>query len=121
MSKVKLTPANLAELKKKAAGCDPKYWIMDQHGDVVAVDFDNKNTNLKIASVDFFDDAEHIAAADPATVLAMLDELTDVRMALLELAWEFYGRDQTREEIESCCAVMVENERASRKESEAGQ
>ena len=85
MDKVDLTPAKLAELKKKAAGCDPKYWIMDQHGDVVAVDFDNKNTNLKIASVDFFDDAEHIAAADPATVLAMVEEIEQLRR--MERKW----------------------------------
>lgn len=78
MSKVDLTPAKLAELKKKAAGCDPKYWIMDQHGDVVAVDFDNKSTKLKIASVDFLDDAEHIAAADPATVLALIDRIEEL-------------------------------------------
>ena len=85
MAKVELTPAKLAEIKQKAAGCDPKYWIMDQHGDVVAVDFDNKSTKLKIASVDFLDDAEHIAAVDPATVLAMVEEIEQLRR--MERKW----------------------------------
>lgn len=114
MSKVKLTPANLAELKKKAAGCDPKYWIMDQHGDVVAVDFDNKNTKLKIASVDFLDDAEHIAAADPATVLAMVEEIERFRHFVRE----------TLDELHECyneesCKICKEIDRVI--ESEAGQ
>lgn len=78
MAKVELTPAKLAELKKKAAGCDPKYWIMDQHGDVVGVDFDSEGTQPKIASVEFLEDAEHIAAADPATVLALIDRIEEL-------------------------------------------
>ena len=63
---------------------------------------------------------KHAYLINPATMLAILEELTVVRLALLELAWEFYGRDQTREEMESCCAAMIENERAVRRESEAG-
>ena len=114
MSKVKLTPAKLAELRQKAAGCDPKYWIMDQHGDVVAVDFDNKNTKLKIASVDFLDDAELIAAADPATVLAMVDEIERFRHFVRE----------TLDELHECyneesCKICKEIDRVI--ESEAGQ
>ena len=85
MAKVELTPAKLAEIKQKAAGCDPKYWIMDQHGDVVAVDFDNKASKLKIAEVEFLEDAEHIAAADPATVLAMVEEIEQLRR--MERKW----------------------------------
>ena len=78
MSKVDLTPAKLADMKQKAAGCDPKYWVMDQHGDVVAVAFDSEGTQPKIASVEFLDDAEHIAAADPATVLALIDRIEEL-------------------------------------------
>lgn len=85
MAKVELTPDKLAEIKQKAAGCDPKYWIMDQHGDVMAVDFDNKGLKLKIASVEFLEDAEHIAAADPATVLAMVEEIEQLRR--MERKW----------------------------------
>lgn len=114
MPSVELTPAFLDRLRGLAQNCQPPIWDVNEHSDVISVAH-------KVAEVAYDEDAQFIAAADPATVLALLDELTDVRMALLELAWEFYGRDQTREEIESCCAVMVENERASRKESEAGQ
>lgn len=123
MGKVELTPAELAIIRQKAEAaenCSPSPWVFREMPAVKGEVRDSEN--FQVAG--WFTlrwQAEHIAAADPATVLALLDELTDVRMALLELAWEFYGRDQTREEIESCCAVMVENERASRKESEAGQ
>ena len=120
MSKVKLTPANLAELKKKAAGCDPKYWIMDQHGDVVAVDFDNKNTKLKIASVDFLDDAEHIAAADPATVLALVEEIEILKTALNLLMCQYYSTDLEHEDIDKLCKGQIEIAKKHRK-SEAGQ
>ena len=85
MAEFELTPEKLAEIKKKAAGCDPKYWIMDQHGDVMAVDFDSEGTQPKIASVEFLEDAEHIAAADPATVLAMVEEIEQLRR--MERKW----------------------------------
>ena len=114
MNKVDLTPDKLANIKQKAAGCDPKYWIMDQHGDVVAVDFDNKSTKLKIASVDFLDAAEHIAAADPATVLAMVEEIERFRHFVRE----------TLDELHECyneesCKICKEIDRVI--ESEAGQ
>ena len=120
MNKVDLTPEKLAELKKKAAGCDPKYWIMDQHGDVVAVDFDNKSTKLKIASVDFLDAAEHIAAADPATVLAMVEEIEILKTALNLLMSEYYSTDLEHEDIDKLCLGQIEIAKKYR-ESEAGQ
>ena len=120
MAKVELTHAKLAELKKKAAGCDPKYWIMDQHGDVVAVDFDNKSTKLKIASVDFLDDAEHVAAADPATVLAMVEEIEILKTALNLLLWEYYSTDLEQEDIDKLFKKQIEMAKKYR-ESEAGQ
>ena len=75
MDKIELTPEKLADIKQKAEGCDPKYWVMDQHGDVMAVDFESEGTQPKIASVEFLEDAEYIAAADPATVLALVEEI----------------------------------------------
>ncbi len=117
---IELTPAKLAELKKKAAGCDPKYWIMDQHGDVVAVDFDNKNTKLKIASVDFLDDAEHIAAADPATVLAMVEEIETLKRAMQEFTWDLCGIDLEQEQIDKICSEWIDKAKMLMK-SEAGQ
>lgn len=120
MAKVELTLAKLAEIKQKAAGCDPKYWIMDQHGDVVGVDFDNKGLKLKIASVEFLEDAEHIAAADPATVLAMVEEIEILKTALNLLLWEYYSTDLEQEDIDKLFKKQIEMAKKYRK-SEAGQ
>ena len=114
MAEVELTPEKLAEIKQKAAGCDPKYWIMDQHGDVVAVDFDNEVSKLKIAEVEFLEDAEHIAAANPATVLAMVEEIEHFRHFVRE----------TLDELHECyneesCKICKEIDRVI--ESEATQ
>lgn len=101
MAKVDLTPAKLAELKKKAEGCDLKYWVIDQHGDVKPVDFDSKVPYLPLAYVEFLKDAEFIAAADPATVLALVEEIESLQIALRQ--------------------ALNQLKTAYRKESEAGQ
>lgn len=120
MTKVELTPAKLAKLRQKAEGCDPKHWVMDQHGDVVAVDFDNKGSKLKIASVDYLEDAEHIADADPATVLAMVEEIETLKTALNLLMSEYYSTDLEHEDIDKLCIGQIEIAKKHRK-SEATQ
>lgn len=94
MDKVDLTPAKLADIKKKAEGCDSKYWVMDQQGDVMAVDFDSEGTQPKVASVEFLEDAEFIAAADPATVLALVEEIERLRALRCWVIMRKDNRDQ---------------------------
>lgn len=71
MPQVEITPALLADLRQKAEACEPKVWSLDHDkffGDTPAMTFHD-------VQVEFTADAEHIAAADPATVLALVAEI----------------------------------------------
>lgn len=117
MDKIDLTPAKLAELKQKAEGCNPKYWVMDQHGDVMAVDFEGKETQPKVASVEFLEDAELIAAADPATVLAMVEEIEQLRRMERKWGQLLKNAKDTAPDLET----FLSPDAFKIKESEAGQ
>lgn len=129
MNKVDLTPAKLADIKKKAEGCDPKYWVMDQHGDVMAVDFDSEGTQPKIARVEFLEDAEHIAAADPATVLALVEEIERhaedmhlIKMTFLGFLRHQVDKSITTGDLLKIASNMLEKTgEIIKQESEAGQ
>lgn len=72
MSKVKLTPAFLDRLRGLAQNCQPPIWELNKHSDVVSVAH-------TVAEVAYDEDAQFIAAADPATVLAMVEEIERLR------------------------------------------
>ena len=86
MAEVKLTPAKLAELKKKAKACHHEIWEEDFYSE---------------------EDAAYIAEADPATVLAMVEEISILRRALRELAWDHYTTDLDQNEIEEICNKLI--------------
>jgi len=68
MAKVKLTPAFLDRLRGLAQNCQPPIWEVNEHSDVVSVAH-------TVAEVAYDEDAQFIAAADPATVLALVEEI----------------------------------------------
>ena len=80
MDKVELTPAFLDRLRGLAQNCQPPKWEVNEHSDVVSVAH-------TVAEVAYDEDAQFIAAADPATVLAMVEEIEFLQITL-RLAFE---------------------------------
>ena len=68
MAKVQLTPAFLDRLRGLAQNCQPPIWEVNEHSDVVSVAH-------TVAEVAYDEDAQFIAEANPATVLAMVEEI----------------------------------------------
>ena len=96
MGKVDLTPAFLDRLRGLAENCQPPKWEVNEHSDVVSVAH-------TVAEVAYDEDAQFIAAADPATVLALIEEI------------EFLRRDNMVK------AELLGKAMLKAKESEAGQ
>lgn len=71
MSKVKLTPAFLDRLRGLAQNCQLPNWQLDEHGEVISVIH-------TVAEFAYDEDAQFIAAADPATVLALIDRIEEL-------------------------------------------
>lgn len=71
MSKVDLTPQLLDRLRGLAQNCQPPIWEVNEHSDVVSVAH-------TVAEVAYGEDAQFIAAADPATVLALIDRIEEL-------------------------------------------
>lgn len=71
MAKVELTPAFLDRLRGLAQNCQPPIWKVNEHSDVVSVAH-------TVAEVAYDEDAQFIAAADPATVLALIDRIEEL-------------------------------------------
>lgn len=94
--KIELTPAFLDRLRGLAQNCQPPIWEVNEHSDVVSVAH-------TVAEVAYDEDAQFIAAADPATVLAMVEEI------------EFLRRDNMVK------AELLGKAMLKAKESEAGQ
>lgn len=87
MAKVELTPAKLAELKQKAEAaenCAPSPWVFR---DMPAVKGEVRDSeNFQVAGWFCLRwQADYIAAADPATVLAMVEEIEQLRR--MERKW----------------------------------
>lgn len=72
---IELTPAFLDRLRGLAQNCQPPIWQLNEHSDVVSVAH-------TVAECGFDKDAQFIAEANPATVLAMLDEIERLRAGL---------------------------------------
>lgn len=103
MNKFELTLAKLADIKQKAEAAKDVKWPtieqFPQHEEYPA--------------------AEHIAAADPATVLAMVEEIEVLKTALNLLLWEYYSTDLEQEDIDKLFKKQIEMAKKYR-ESEAG-
>lgn len=102
MSKVELTPAKLAELKQKAEAaenCSPSPWVFREMPSVKGEVRDSEN--FQVAGWFCLRwQAEHIAAADPATVLAMVEEIEFLRrnsMIKTELLGKFMFKTKESE------------------------
>ena len=72
---IEITPELLAEIEAKAEFVEPKTYRLNENGDIVCDNPHLSGDTILIARVEFGEDAEYIAAADPATVLAMSKEI----------------------------------------------
>lgn len=101
---IELTPAKLAQLKQKAEAAKDVKWPtieqFPQHEEYPA--------------------AALMAAADPATVLAMVEEIETLKRALQELTWDLCGIDLEQEQIDKICNEWIDKAKMLL-ESEAGQ
>lgn len=73
MAKVELTSAFLDRLRGLAQNCQPLIWQLNEHNDVVSVAH-------TVAECGYDEDAQFIAEANPATVLAMVEEIERLRI-----------------------------------------
>ena len=113
MNKVDLTPAFLDRLRGLARNCQEPIWEVNVHGNVVSA-------SDEVAICGFLEDADFIAEADPATVLAMVEEIEILKTALNLLMSEYYSTDLMHEDIDKLCKGQIEIAKKHR-ESEAGQ
>lgn len=72
---IKITPQLLDRLRGLAENCQPPIWELNEHSEVVSVAH-------TVAEVAYDEDAQFIAEADPATVLAMIDEIERLQAEL---------------------------------------
>ncbi len=83
MSKVELTPAELADIKKKAEAAEkvaPSPWKFSHTCEEYRFFSEVRdNDDYQVVCDLTREEAEHIAAADPATVLALLQEIERLR------------------------------------------
>lgn len=113
MSKAELTPAFLDRLRGLAQNCQPPIWEVNEHSDVVSVAH-------TVAEVAYDEDAQFIAEANPATVLALVEEIETLKTALNLHMWEYWGTDLEQEDIDDLCKKQIEMAKKYR-ESEATQ
>ena len=106
MNKVDITPAKLAELKKKAEVCHQEIWKEDVY-----------SVAYTVAACGFREDAEFIAAADPATVLAMVEEIEQFRRMERKWGQMLKNAKDTAPDLET----FLSPDAFKLKESEAGQ
>lgn len=119
---IELTPAKLAELRQKAEAAEkesPSPWhgvpdgshcvLVDSEQGVIHTTCDRQRNT-----------ADFIAHADPATVLALVEEIEILKTALNLLLWEYYSTDLEQEDIDKLFKKQIEMAKKYR-ESEAGQ
>jgi hypothetical protein len=73
--RVKITPALLSDLRQKAGAYDSKEWVVDDQNVMAGFGY-NKEI---VAETTGKPDAEYIAAASPAVVLALVAEIERLR------------------------------------------
>lgn len=74
MSQIKITPALLSDLRQKAEAYDSKEWVVDDQNVMTGFGY-NKEI---IAETTGKPDAEYIAAASPAVVLALIARIEEL-------------------------------------------
>ena len=95
MNKVDLTPAKLAELKDAAQSINPAYrsWYLNDYKRWVET-YDNGDAIIVCHPEQIQPALSFIAEADPATVLAMVDEIERLRPAQCWVIMRKDNRDQ---------------------------
>ena len=81
MSQIEITPALLNDLRQKAESYDLKEWVVDDQNVMTGFGY-NKEI---IAETTGKPDAEYIAAASPAVVLALVAEVERLRNRLVTI------------------------------------
>jgi hypothetical protein len=85
MSQIEITPALLSDLRQKAEAYDSKEWVVDDQNVMAGFGYNTEFIAETIAKPD----AEYIAAANPAVVLALVAEIERLNFALDELLCQF--------------------------------
>jgi hypothetical protein len=80
MSQIEITPALLADLRQKAEAYDLKEWVVDDQNVMAGVGYSKEI----VAETTGKPDAEYIAAASPAVVLALVKDMAKLKVDLLE-------------------------------------
>ena len=82
MAKVDLTPAKLAELRQKAEAAEiqgPSPWMFVETKEEYHTYCEVRDKyGCQVVDNSTQEEAEHIAAADPATVLALIDRIEEL-------------------------------------------
>jgi len=98
MSKVDLTPAKLAELKQKAEsaeGVAPSPWTFSHTSGEYRFFYEVRDSgDYQVVQDMSVEEGELIAAADPATVLAMVEEIERLRALQCWVIMRKDNRDQ---------------------------
>ena len=121
MSKVELTPAKLAELKQKAEAAETQGqspWrfvkIEEEYHTYCEV---RDMYGCQVVEDSTQEEAEHIAEADPATVLAMVEEIEQLRRMERKWGQMLKNVKDTAPDLET----FLSPDAFKLKESEAGQ
>lgn len=78
MSDIEVTPELLADVENKAEFVEPKIYRLNDNFDIVCDNPHLSGDTILIAKVEFGEDAEFIAAASPAVVLALIQRIRDL-------------------------------------------
>lgn len=109
MNKPELTPAKLACLKDAAESINPIYrnWFLNDYKRWVET-HDNGDAIIVCHPEQIQPALGFIAEADPATVLALVEEIETLKRALQELTWDLCGIDLEQEQIDKICSEWID-------------
>ena len=79
MSQIKITPELLADLRQKAEAAGGKQWEVYESSDGIFIADANDGEGPHLAEVWWPKEANHIAAASPAVMLALVAEVERLR------------------------------------------
>jgi hypothetical protein len=115
MSQIEITPAFLSDLRQKAEKVEPNDYILTDGLVIKSESF----KDLTIADCAFSDDAEFIAAASPAVVLALVAEVERLNFALDEILCQFdyQNNPKWRAEMKEAMIEMAKKKQDMRQSS----